>query len=348
MRRANGTGTVVRLSGQRRNPYVVRVPGRNKRGRVIQTALGYYPTAAKAQTALDEYNRQKAAGLAPASDKAQMTVQQVYELWSARKYAKAGTASVGSYKAAWARLESIAGLRMCDVTIDHMQAIIDRDEAEGRSSSSIANVKMLLSALYKCALERDIVVKDYSAFVQMPSVGAKHEKGAFSDAQLARLWELHEQGFPWADTVLMLCYTGFRITEFLSLTPFSYDRENGCLRGGVKTEAGKNRVVPVHPRILPLLEDWLSRGGDTIICTPKGKRVQAVKYREDFSLVMAELGVPQATPHWCRHTFASRAKAAGMDELAVKRILGHADKNVTEHYTHTDVSWLAKELQKVS
>ena len=88
MRRANGTGTVVRLSGQRRNSYVVRVPGRNKRGRVIQTALGYYPTAAKAQAALDEYNRQKAAGLA--ADKTQMTVRQVYELWSARKYAKAG------------------------------------------------------------------------------------------------------------------------------------------------------------------------------------------------------------------------------------------------------------------
>ena len=346
MRRANGTGTVVRLSGQRRNPYVVRVPGRNKRGRVIQTALGYYPTAAKAQAALDEYNRQKAAGLA--ADKTQMTVRQVYELWSARKYAKAGAASVNSYKAAWARLESIAGLRMYDVTIDHMQSIIDRDEGEGRSRSSIANVKTLLGALYKCALERDIVVKDYSAFVQMPSVGAKYAKGAFSEAQMSRLWELYGQGFPWADTVLMLCYTGFRITEFLSLTPFSYDRDAGCLRGGVKTEAGKNRVVPVHPRIRPLLEDWLSRGGDIIICTPKGKRVSAKTYRERFSAVMDVLGVPQATPHWCRHTFASRAKAAGMDELAVKRILGHADKNVTEHYTHTDVSWLAKELQKVS
>ena len=37
-----------------------------------------------------------------------------------------------------------------------------------------------------------------------------------------------------------------------------------------------------------------------------------------------------------------------MDELALKRILGHADKNVTEHYTHTDAAWLSKELEKVS
>ena len=54
-----------------------------------------------------------------------------------------------------------------------------------------------------------------------------------------------------------------------------------------------------------------------------------------------------ATPHWCRHTAASRMKVAGVDELAVKRILGHADKDVTEHYTHTDIDFLSKEIRKV-
>lgn len=40
-------------------------------------------------------------------------------------------------------------------------------------------------------------------------------------------------------------------------------------------------------------------------------------------------------------------KVAGVDELAVKRILGHADKDVTEHYTHTDIDFLSKEIRKV-
>lgn len=348
MRRANGTGTVVRLAGQRRNPYAVRVPGKDKRGRVMQVALGYYSTAAKAQAALDEYNRQKAAGAMPAAEKIQTTLGQIYELWSARKYASAGAASIASYKAAWARISALADTRMCDLTIDQMQAVIDRDAAENRSASSISNVRMLLGALYKYAIERDIVMKDYSAFIQMPNVGPKYAKGVLTEEQLGRLWNMQRNGVPWADTVLMLCYTGFRVSEFLALTPFSYDRANGCLRGGVKTEAGKNRVVPVHPRIQCLLEQWLARGGVTIICDQDGQRLSTNRYRKCFDSVMREIGAPQATPHWCRHTFASRAKAADMDELAIKRILGHADKNVTEHYTHTDAKWLAKEMEKVS
>ena len=48
----------------------------------------------------------------------------------------------------------------------------------------------------------------------------------------------------------------------------------------------------------------------------------------------------QATPHWCRHTFATRLHAAGAQELEQKRLLGHANKDVTEHYTHTDLEQL--------
>ena len=111
---------------------------------------------------------------------------------------------------------------MCKVTIDDLQSIIDQDEANGLSKSSISNDKMLMKALFKHATERDIVYKDYSAFVELPGVGAKHEKGAFDDITMRKLENLASSGFPWADTVLMLCYTGFRRSELLGLTRFSY------------------------------------------------------------------------------------------------------------------------------
>ena len=112
---------------------------------------------------------------------------------------------------------------MREVSIDHLQGIIDQDEGAGLSKSSINNDKILMKALFRYALERDIVSRDYSDFVQLPGVGPKHEKGAFNDLQVKKLEQLAADGFPWADTVLMLCYTGFRITEFLTLTRFSYD-----------------------------------------------------------------------------------------------------------------------------
>lgn len=58
-----------------------------------------------------------------------------------------------------------------------------------------------------------------------------------------------------------MCYTGFRIAEFLELTSFSYDSISKTLRGGKKTAAGKNRIVPIHPKIQPIIENWISKKG---------------------------------------------------------------------------------------
>lgn len=346
MKRANGTGTIVRLSGNRRKPFAVKIPARDSRGYVVQNVLGYYPSAREAQAALEDYNVNKNTKAAPAPDKLSMTLQAVYDLWSTRKYAKAGAASVVSYKASWKRLSKLAGLTMRNITVDQLQAIIDQDEADGLSKSSINNDRLLMRALYAFAMERDIVAKDYSAFVQIPSVGPKYEKGVFDDLQMKKLEQMAVDGFPWADTVLMLCYTGFRITEFLTLTPFSYNAEGDYLRGGIKTEAGKNRVVPVHPKIKPFLMRWLSKGGQTIVCQESGDPLVTHQYRDNyFHHVVAELGVPNATPHWCRHTFSSRLHAAGVVELEQKRLLGHSNKDVTEHYTHTDIAQLTSAIR---
>lgn len=343
MRRANGTGSIVNLGPNRRNRYAVRVSYLERPGLWKQKYLSYHRTAKEAQEALDKY----LASNIPAKSLA-VTWGDVYNQWSAKKYAKAGAASIASYKASWARLCVLEKKDMCKVTIDDLQSIIDQDEANGLSKSSISNDKMLMKALFKHAAERDIVYKDYSAFVELPGVEAKHEKGAFDDITMRKLEKLASSGFPWADTVLMLCYTGFRVSEFLGLTRFSYHPDGNYLQGGLKTQAGKNRIVPVHPKIMPYLTKWLSRGGKTIICDDDGNAIPAYKYRPLFSKVMEELGLPSATPHWCRHTAASRMRMAGVDEVAIKRILGHSDGDVTEHYTHVDVSFLAKEIQKVS
>lgn len=140
MRRPNGYGTVTKLSGTRRCPYAVRVPCINRRGHVQQKYLSYHATAGEAQRALDEYTRQAAGGLAPPPDKLSVTLADVYGLWSARKYQKAGPASVSSYKASWGRLRALGGRHMRELTLDELQAVIDRDEKAGLSKSSIHTV----------------------------------------------------------------------------------------------------------------------------------------------------------------------------------------------------------------
>lgn len=348
MKRANGTGSIVKLAGNRRRPYAVKVSGRNKYGQVVQTILSYHAKAAEAQDALEAYRLAKSAGAAPSVDAASMTVGDVFDAWKAREYRKLKPASIASHNAAWnKRVSRFASRKMRSMALDEWQALLDEDEDAGLSQSTINNDALLIKALYSYSMERDIVGKDYSRYLDVPSVGSKRPREALDDLQVARLSQMAAEGVPWADTALMLCYTGFRVSEFLQLTRFSYHpEEGGYLQGGLKTEAGRNRIVPVHPKIQPYLAAWLSKGGDTVICGERGQAIPPEQYREHFKSLMERLGAADATPHWCRHTFATRLHAAKADPLAIKWLLGHSTKSdVTARYTHESVAILKEAVR---
>lgn len=347
MKRANGTGSVTKLSGNRRRPYVVKVSQRDRYGFVIQKNLGYYEKAAEAQQALEEYNRARAAGAAPAADKLTLTVGQVFEAWREREYRKLKPASISSHNAAWnKRVSRFAERKIRDVGLDDWQALLDEDEDAGLSQSSINNDALLMKALCAYAMERDIIGKDYTQYLDVPSVGAKKKRDALNDLQLAKLKDLAQGGYPWADTALMLCYTGFRVSEFLGLTRFSYNAKENYLQGGLKTDAGKNRIVPVHPVILPYLRQWLAKNGERIICTETGGEVSTQVFRSAFGRVAEEIGAPDATPHWCRHTFATLLHNAGADPITTKWLLGHSTSaDITAHYTHQTITVLQEAIR---
>lgn len=347
MKRANGTGSVVKLSGNRRRPWAVKVAAQNQYGHVIQKVVSYHEKASEAQLALEEYNRNRGSGTAPSVDKLSLTVAEVFEAWKAREYRKLKPASITSHNAAWnKRVSRFSARKMRDLTLDELQALLDDDEDAGLSQSSINNDAFLIKALYNYAMERDIVGKDYSKYLDIPSVGAKRPRDALNDLQLAKLTQLAADGFPWADTALMLCYTGFRVSEFLQLTRFSYHPEDGgYLQGGLKTEAGKNRIVPVHPKIRPYLLARLEQGGDTVICGEDGAPISSLKYREHFHPIAEQIGAPDATPHWCRHTFATQLHTSKADPLTVKWLMGHSTKSdITAHYTHGTIEVLKEAI----
>ena len=347
MKRANGTGSIVRLSGRRRRPWAVKVSCRDEGGRTVQRAISYHERAADAQTALEDYNRRAAQGFGLGAD---MTVEQVFRGWSAREYRKLKKGSITSHNAAWhKRVSRFAGRKMRSVTLDEWQSILDEDERQGMSRSVIMNDAILIRALNRYAMERDIITKDYSAYLDIPQAETKQPRGALTERQVRKLKQLAREGMPWADTALMLCYTGFRINEFLSLTAQSYHPEGDYLQGGLKTAAGRARIVPVHPQIAPYLASWLAKGGQTIVCRDDGRPMRDTEYRRHFAELMARIGAENATPHCCRHTFATRLHAAGVDPITVKWLMGHSTKaDITAHYTHKTLAVLRRGIQRLS
>ena len=177
-----------------------------------------------------------------------VTLGDIYNQWSAKKYSKAGAASIASYKASWARISPLSDKEMCKITLDDLQGIIDKDEAAESSKSSINNDRTLMKALFKHAMERDIVSKDYSAFSAAQRFIAKYEKGAFDDITMKKLEQLAQLRFsigrpPCSCSAIQ----GSASQSFCSFR-FSYHaKADGYLQGGIKTDAGERPDRPSAP-----------------------------------------------------------------------------------------------------
>lgn len=220
------------------------------------------------------------------------------------------------FAAGYKNLSSIHGREFAGLTVDALQAVIN-SKAGGLGKSSLDIMKNLLNQMYNWAESRGMAGKNLARHIVIPAGAKEDEHGVpLSEDDIRLLWE--HRGDPDCELALCLCYSGHRIGEYAAV---EVDLEAGCFRGGLKTEAGKGREVPIHPAIRGLVEARLSRQGSLL--TVKGK-VQGAR----LSDALLSLGIePRHTAHDCRHTFSMLCERYGVPENDRKRMLGHSFGN---------------------
>jgi integrase len=193
--------------------------------------------------------------------------------------------------------------------------------------------------------------------------GAKTEESKrghipFTDDEMTKLWaNLNIKQY--VDVVLIQCYSGWRPQELGLLKIENINLTDWTFTGGMKTDAGTNRIVPIHPKIRPLVmnkyKEAVELGSDYLInCTDTTTHRSSImmtydKYAVRFSKIRDELGLNnQHRAHDGRVHFTTMAKKYGVDEYAIKYIVGHSITDLTERvYTKRDVDWLKVEMQKI-
>lgn len=344
MRNPNGFGGTSKLSGKRRRPYVARITvgWELVDGKAVQKyqTIGYFEKRKDAIDALADYRKN------PIPMKADITLAELYDEWSAGKYEYISRSTVDSYKAGWKHLSKFGKVIFKELRTAQIQKVIDACHKAGMSRSSLEKIKVVATMLYGYAMQNDIVNKNYAEFVRLPKA-EKEEKQIFTDLEIAKLEKA--EGSPWVDTILILIYTGMRINELLSLTRFGVDLDKQTLTGGLKTDAGKDRVIPIHPKIFKHIKAWYDKNGDYLICNDKGKHISDKMYREKFYYpALKALEIRELNPHCCRHTFASLMRKAGADTKAIQKLIGHSKYSFTaDTYTHTDIEELKNAIQKI-
>lgn len=334
MRNPNGYGTCYKLSGKRRNPYIARAFLRwDDSGRAVYQTLGYYPSRKEGMMALAAYQSGTAV------DAQIMTLRDVYEEWSRIHYENISNSTKRQYTAAWNRLKVLEKSVFSNLRHAHLQSVIDDAKSELKKGS-LEKIKLLANQLYEYAIKNDICNKNYATYIELPRE-EKAEKSIFTDLEKQKLW--NNIDMPCVDTILVMICTGLRVGEMLQLTRFNIDLKENIIRGGLKTDAGKNRVIPISPKISNILQKWCreNKNGKLINLTYQ-------QYYDKFNTVMNELNIKNKTPHCCRHTFATDMAKNGADVNALKEIMGHANYSTTaDIYTHLNVESLREAISKL-
>lgn len=324
LKRANGMGTVYKLQGRRRRPWVA---AKNK------TIIGYYETKT---AALEALNRLTGRSL---DERYNMTFAEVFEAWKAEHYKEITDAGRSSYNRAFDVFAPLHDKKFRDLRTTDFQTVLDPYMKQ--SHSTVSKHKQLITQMSTWAIREELITTNFAAFVKLPE-NVKKEKEIFTDADIAKL---EADGSEPAKIVLMLIYTGMRIGELFSLPLENYHET--YVVGGEKTEAGRNRVIPIRLEGRGYFAYFASQvTGPLLLSGYTGQRVPNNFRKRDYYPLLDKLGIERRTPHATRHTYASWARRSGIPPEMLQKILGHSDYSTTANiYVHTDVEELVEAVE---
>lgn len=372
-RRSNGEGSVSYDSRRKRYRAKITIGWEineetGKIKQIVKTLGSNYKTKGEASAALANYLRNPYD-----LENKDITFSQLYEIWfkdfivdheshryrimSAYKYCS----SMYSKKF---REISILDMKNC---IYRGTATVTRGKYKGESKlaspSTKESMKYIFNHMFSYAIEARIVDRNYAKEFTLDKKVFKEkeenrkEKIPFTEEEMDKLWNSIDF-VPFTDMIVYACYSGWRPSELIELKIENVDLEQNFIKGGIKTTAGKNRLVPIHPLVKPIVEKYYNEAVSVNseylfndITKKKGIGLSYDQYLSRFSNAMKLLKFRlDITPHYTRHTFISKAKSrqVNMNEYVLKLIVGHEIGDLTEHvYTHRELENLKDEMLKI-
>lgn len=320
---------------------VRKTTGFDENDKQIMKVVGYYATKAEALAALAEFNENP-------TDLAARRIyfEKLYELWSKEKFK--GQPPTNNYAAAYNHCESLYDYQFADIKTAQMQEVIDACEA---GYSTKKNIKILFNQMTKHALANDISKKNYAELCTLPPHEESDKHRPFTDKELEYLWKLAPDNRN-VQKVLILCYTGMRPTEFCKIKRENVHLEEKYMLGGIKTEAGKNRAIPIADKIFPFVKALYDEGHTMLIEDENGP-LNYDKYRPRYfetAMTLLPTTMRNHLPHDGRHTCVTLVDNVepAIAPKIIKLILGHASSDVTQKvYTHKTIEQLVEAINKI-
>jgi integrase/recombinase XerC len=147
--------------------------------------------------------------------------------------------------------------------------------------------------------------------------------------------------------VELFYFTGVRVSELTNLKTKDVDLNGLTIK--VMGKGAKERIIPMHPELKPLMVDYISQKDELfplnqtpylVVTSSGGKPYTRLLYRIVNKYMTMVTSLEKKSPHVLRHTFATQLLNQGADINAIKELLGHANLSATQVYTHTSIDKL--------
>lgn len=324
----NGYGCVTKLKGNRSKPWIVKVTIYDEEGHAKQIPVGYTETEEQGNIMLAQYNNN------PWNiDRNKITLVELYNRWEKIKLPKLGISLQKVLKSAFKNCSKYYGMKYRNIKAYQMQDCIDNC---GKGYSTQGSIKNLWGHLDRFAFECDIIDKMYSTLTTAPPI-PETNRTPFTPEQIEQLWKIKDDD--WVNMVLIYLYTGFRMNELLNMKTEQVNIKDWFFKGGIKSATGKDRIVPVHEKIKPLVQALVDQG-NVYLFNYQGKKLKQTNFYKFWNEVMEKIEVDK-TPHEARHTFETNLDNAGGNRKCIDMLMGHKSKDVGNRvYNHKTIDQL--------
>lgn len=183
--------------------------------------------------------------------------------------------------------------------------------------------------------------------ISKPGNPNKMDRKPFSHKEISKLWDMQKAN-PYFSVALIMIYTGVRIGELLNLKKEDVHMEERWFQiRAAKTAAGI-REVPIAEKIVPLMEYWISRPCEYLICSQSDAHLSYYTFRDTYWTPIMNAISMKHRPHDTRHSCISLLTEAGVDERIIRKIVGHKGQGVTETvYTHFEFPIKLEAINKI-
>ena len=351
MKRAKGTGTVIKVKRNLHKPYLARITEQtykdeNGKNHEIKKSLGYFKTQKEAQQALEDYIKNKEQGITTLS---KLKFIEVWQKWENEKQLdNLSDSTYKGYKYTLDKIpEDIKQKQFNLITFDELQEIINKQKENNRNYDSLRKIKNVLSQVYEFAIIRDIVNKNLAKKLNIGHSRRKGQALILDDKEIKQVKELieKEQNINTrltAQIIYMLILNGCRISEFLDLKIKNINLKERYIKiENAKTEAG-DRLIPIHQGVINIYQELYDPENEYFLINPNtNKKFSYANFRDSYFDQFRSLlnWNEEITPHNMRKTFSSLLKRFNADPTYQKLILGHEGALDLTEKTYTAVSF---------